>query len=533
MPIGFIVLLAVLELLALFPRFAHANCSAGLILALAAPVAVVTALCGWLLSRGGGYENRLLWWHQWTGISTAAACLAAGILYSSHRQRAYRLCLFSTLPLLMVASHLGGSLTHGSDYLFRYAPGPLRAFLSHATQPPPSPKKDTPWPDIPIFAGIIQPALQRDCVSCHGPEKAKAGLRLDSLSAVLKGGKSGPVIIPAKPAKSEMLRRLRLPPEDDDHMPPQGKPQPAQDDLALLEWWIAAGAPADKTAGQLKPPENVARILAARFGARASASKTIPPKPLNEITPLAAQLSEELGIVLAPISPPEAWLQCNAEIAQATFGDAQLARLAPLGANLRWLDLGGTKVSDSGLAPLEAMPNLTRLHLERTAVTDAGLAHLAGLASLEVLDLYGTAVTDAGLEPLQKLPRLKRLYLWQTGVTPAGAKAFAEARTDKDQIQRWQEEIEQLQARIRDSQVRVDLGASLPSPSSTNAAPVNTQCPVSGKPADPAKTLVHEGRLVAFCCDDCKAKFQQDPKPYLSKLASQPVPVAGQAEQSR
>jgi len=180
LPIGFIVLLAALELLALFPRFAHANHSAGIILAMAAPVAVVTALCGWLLSRGGGYDTRLLWWHQWTGISTAAACLAAGFLYSTNRQRAYRWCLFSTLPLLLVASHFGGSLTHGSDYLFRYAPALLRTFLNGGAQPTPGQRDARQWPDLPVFGGIIQPVLQRDCTSCHGPEKAKAGLRLDS-----------------------------------------------------------------------------------------------------------------------------------------------------------------------------------------------------------------------------------------------------------------------------------------------------------------------------------------------------------------
>jgi YHS domain-containing protein len=43
-------------------------------------------------------------------------------------------------------------------------------------------------------------------------------------------------------------------------------------------------------------------------------------------------------------------------------------------------------------------------------------------------------------------------------------------------------------------------------------------CPVSGKPVDAQKTVLYEGKLVAFCCDDCKAKFQQDPKPFLAKL---------------
>jgi YHS domain-containing protein len=164
--------------------------------------------------------------------------------------------------------------------------------------------------------------------------------------------------------------------------------------------------------------------------------------------------------------------------------------------------------------------NLTRLHLERTAISDAGLAHLAALASLEFLDLYGTAVTDAGLESLRSLTKLKHLYLWQTKVTPAAAQAFAAAHSDREQIQRWQQEIEQLKAKISDQQLSVDLGAVAVAPPSTNAAPVNARCPVSGKPVDLQISVDYQGALIAFCCEDCKAKFQHDPKPFLPKLGA-------------
>ncbi|MDE3147836.1 MAG: hypothetical protein KGL37_00070, partial [Acidobacteriota bacterium] len=60
LPIGLILLLAVLELLARFPRFKHANANSGIILALAIPATLVTVLCGWLLSLGGGYQQHLL-----------------------------------------------------------------------------------------------------------------------------------------------------------------------------------------------------------------------------------------------------------------------------------------------------------------------------------------------------------------------------------------------------------------------------------------------------------------------------------------
>ena len=74
LPIGLIVLLALLEVLARSHRFKQANANAGLILALAVPASLVSVLCGWLLSLGGGYPDSLLQWHKWTGIATAAAC---------------------------------------------------------------------------------------------------------------------------------------------------------------------------------------------------------------------------------------------------------------------------------------------------------------------------------------------------------------------------------------------------------------------------------------------------------------------------
>src|SRR5262249_34469818 len=149
---------------------------------------------------------------------------------------------------------------------------------------------------------------------------------------------------------------------------------------------------------------------------------------------------------------------------------------------------------------------------------DAGLSNLTQLSSLEYLNLYGTEVSDAGLETLQSLPKLKQIYVWQTKVTPAAVTSFIDARTDKDQLQRWQDQIEQLKANIREAHIAVELGTPLTS-ATTNASPANSECPVSGKPIDTTKTLVHEGILIAFCCDDCKAKFQQDPKPFLGKLA--------------
>jgi YHS domain-containing protein len=47
---------------------------------------------------------------------------------------------------------------------------------------------------------------------------------------------------------------------------------------------------------------------------------------------------------------------------------------------------------------------------------------------------------------------------------------------------------------------------------------LQTECPVSGKPIDPAEFVEHEGKKVYFCCPGCPAKFTADPEKYLSKL---------------
>ena len=98
------------------------------------------------------------------------------------------------------------------------------------------------------FAKDIQPILQKSCLECHGPEKPKGGLRLDSKEATLKGGKNGVVLVPGQADKSEIYRRITLPKDNDDVMPNKGDLlTKAQTDL--VRDWINQGALAN-----LNPP---------------------------------------------------------------------------------------------------------------------------------------------------------------------------------------------------------------------------------------------------------------------------------------
>src|ERR1019366_7830015 len=74
LPIGGLVLLGVLELLAKFPRFKDAAQSKRLLLGLTAAASVAAALLGWMLSQAGDYDPQLLHWHKWAGFAVAAGC---------------------------------------------------------------------------------------------------------------------------------------------------------------------------------------------------------------------------------------------------------------------------------------------------------------------------------------------------------------------------------------------------------------------------------------------------------------------------
>src|SRR5688572_24860910 len=70
----------------------------------------------------------------------------------------------------------------------------------------------------------VKPILESTCVSCHGPEKPKGDLRLDTRAAALKGGDDGPALVPGKPQMSPLYTSTVLPPGHDDIMPPKGDP---------------------------------------------------------------------------------------------------------------------------------------------------------------------------------------------------------------------------------------------------------------------------------------------------------------------
>ncbi|MES2467950.1 MAG: PSD1 and planctomycete cytochrome C domain-containing protein [Verrucomicrobiota bacterium] len=93
---------------------------------------------------------------------------------------------------------------------------------------------------IQFFETKIRPLLAENCYQCHGGKKQKGGLRLDNLSYMLEGGKSGPALVPGDTGKSHLFRAVSYT-DPDYEMPPDGKLPDHQ--IADLKRWIELGAP--------------------------------------------------------------------------------------------------------------------------------------------------------------------------------------------------------------------------------------------------------------------------------------------------
>ena len=106
--------------------------------------------------------------------------------------------------------------------------------------PPPSTKQGL------TFEKDIKPLFDKSCVDCHGAEKPKGKLRLDTLAGTLKGSVDGKVLEPGKSAKSFLVANIAYLGDEDDFMPPpkdaKKYPKLTAEEVGTVRAWIDEGA---------------------------------------------------------------------------------------------------------------------------------------------------------------------------------------------------------------------------------------------------------------------------------------------------
>ena len=406
LPIGILAIAFVMEWMGRKEKYASLLPAVGFAIQLGMWSAILAAISGYLLSWEGGYNETILWRHKWLGIGTAIISISVYFLHKGKNSATGKKFFFPTFGILMLligaTGHLGGSLTHGSDFL-------MEPFLGE--------KKNAEvvisnMDSAMVFQDLIQPIFKQKCVSCHNKSKIKGELLMTTIEGFKEGGKTGAFFIAGNPENSLFLQRAHLPLDEKEHMPPKGKKQLTKDEIALLEWWVEGGGPFDKQVATLEQSEEIKTILAKYT----KVDKSVFALDIAPAKASAIQKLRQSGIPIEIVSEEKPFVTASLR-GRKNLKKNDLKQLRSISEQLIELDLSDSNMDDELLSYLGNFPHLQKLFLQKTQVKGKKLEVLKEMKYLEYLNFYGTPLEDAALLSIAKLKSLQNVFLWQTNVS--------------------------------------------------------------------------------------------------------------------
>lgn len=355
----------------------------------------LTVLAGLFLSAEGGYEEDLLFPHQWTGLGVFWTGTLWYFFWTKNKIQAAKFSSLFALALVLVAGHLGANITHGSDYLL----APLAKLEE---------KPEVPLEEALAFDHVIKPILEQKCISCHGPNKKKGELRLDEMEFFLTGGETGPALDNANWEKSLLLHRIFLPMEDEEHMPPKGKIQLTEQEIELLQAWVLDSARFDKKVNQYPQESNFFTLAKGLFDDKDRKTYDFPFADKGTI----AKLNNEYRVIQV-IYPDSPGLRVSF-FGKSQFNANSLDELSKIKEQVVDLNLQNMPLKDADLNKLANFPNLETLNLNFTGINGSGLSSLTKLEHLQELSLSGNPLSEDAVSHLGKMQNLAELYVWNT-----------------------------------------------------------------------------------------------------------------------
>jgi len=362
------------------------------LLLVGANLAGATVVAGLFLATED-YSGDAISWHKWTAISSQGVAVALYFL----RDRAItilRSLSISLSVLLVLAGHFGAALTHGEDFLL--------APLQLTSEEPLS------LADAEVFKDLVQPIFESKCVACHQEGKIKGELRLDLLTGIQKGGKSGALFVAGKPELSLLIQRIHLPLEEEEHMPPKNKLQLTEEELEILSLWVSSGGGFDQKVMNLPQEDPLFQLVSARFSAKKS--YTFSAADQDDIADLTTFFRK-----VRPIFPGSPALEVT-YYGSSAFDANSLSELNVVRDQVVKLNLSRMPLQDADLSLLSDFQNLESLYLNFTSLTGNQLKSLINLPKLEVLAISGNTLDEEGIKALVSMRQLRHLYLWQTGL---------------------------------------------------------------------------------------------------------------------
>ena len=309
-------------------------------------------------------------------------------------------------------------MVYGEGYLF--APFASRGTPDGNAAPAAEPSEALSAGTV-SFERDVLPVLESRCVECHGPSRAKGGLRLDSLEHAL--GVDEWVIAPGDPDASDMIVRITAAEDEDGAMPPKGE-RLSSAQVHALRVWIESLA-----IEGLSTEREAVDVPASGDDEDDGAAPTVDwdrqerPEEAAAIDALRA-----IGAHVLPVAAGSEMLDVNLSLAGPGCDDEALRMMRPIAHRVRWLRATGPRVTDAAMDVVAECKALERLNLSSSGLTDEGFSKVVGLPALRVLTMTGTRVTDAALTGGAWSPSLARVYAWGTSVTSEGAARLASER---------------------------------------------------------------------------------------------------------
>jgi uncharacterized membrane protein len=418
LPIGFLLLAVFFYLLSQRKEYKGIHVAVPASLLIGSLGAAFACITGYVLSLNGNYDEEILNGHLRLGIITTIISFLAYfisikkmplVFFRSGKMLVVLLVLI--FILINFTGHLGGTLTHGGDYL-------STAVLFNKQE---AKKKMIDINDAYVFKDLVKPILAEKCVSCHNNSKKNGGLSVETYGAMLKGGKHGPGIQPGNLSGSEIIKRISLLPKSKKFMPANGRTPLTWQETEVLRWWIEkVAADRDRKLSELHPPAAMTSYAAAYFGTVVKDASSQYAAVNIKAPPVRKEIVEQLkqsGFYIKYLNYKPDILDITLPPSDSNRNiGALLKSLVPVKENILWLNVAGNSVSDNEMSTIGQFINLERLRLDANPITDKGLQKLFSLPRLQSLNLGGTKVTKDGVSLLSGITSLRNVYVWNSGM---------------------------------------------------------------------------------------------------------------------
>lgn len=353
-------------------------------------MASMVALLGLFLSKQDAYDTNTLNLHKWGGLSIAF--ISWLLLYIKNITVNYKkIIALVYLFVILFFTHQGALLTHGENAL-------------SIPRPEVAVEVKTVDSSLSVYEKAIAPILTQKCVSCHGPDKVKGKLQLQSPELIIKGGKDGNILTSFHNEEALLLQRIHLPNADEKHMPPDGKLQLTLEELTLLTKWVKAGGNFSKKISELAKTDSLA-ILAMAYKA--------PAKGSGDKKNTAPDLKEFNSNYLTVNYLFNGSEDIEVNFFQGSFYKIeQLKNLEKIKDKIVSLNMQGIPITKEDLAIIVQFTRLQKLNLNYTNLKIGDLEALKNISSLVNLSICGMEVNQNSLKTLLDKAPFTEVHIW-------------------------------------------------------------------------------------------------------------------------